>query len=199
MRRKLKECQGQRVMTYQHLEKYVEGDKVWYQPLNGNAWLGPAAVLCQRGSSVWLHSQGDIKKVAACRVKPYKLVDRESGVENEDETKEKYMVMLEDGLADMETLHAEMEKDSTGAKYLTLENSVSFSEMCTFTVELPVSEHKRPKVVSAKRKEVENLMDYSTFEGVRDEGQETIRSRWVVTKKEKHDGQKLQYKDRLVA
>ena len=82
MRRKLKECQSQRVMTYQHLGSYVEGDKVWYQPLNGNSWLGPAAVLCQRGSSVWLHSQGDIKKVAACRVKPYKLVDRESSREN---------------------------------------------------------------------------------------------------------------------
>ena len=66
MRKKLKECQGQRVMAYQHLGEYLEGDKVWYQPLNGNAWLGPAAVLCQRGASVWLHSQGDIKKVAVC-------------------------------------------------------------------------------------------------------------------------------------
>merc|ERR1712002_220890 len=46
MRRKLKECQSQSVMTYQHLGDYVEGDKVWYQPLNGNAWLGPADVLC---------------------------------------------------------------------------------------------------------------------------------------------------------
>ena len=62
MRKKLKECQGHRIMSYQHLEEYVEGDKVWYQPMNGNAWLGPAAVVCQRGTSVWLHSQGDIKK-----------------------------------------------------------------------------------------------------------------------------------------
>ena len=68
MRKKLKECQGHRTMSYQHLGEYVEGDKVWYQPMNGNAWLGPAAVLCQRGTSVWLHSQGDIKKVASCRV-----------------------------------------------------------------------------------------------------------------------------------
>ena len=119
---------------------------------------------------MWLHSQGDIKKVAACRVKPYELVDRESSAENEVQSTERDMVMLEDGLADVDTLHAEMEKDSTGAKYLTLENSVSFSDMCTFIVELPVSEHKIPEVVSAKRKEVENLMDYSTFEEVRDEG-----------------------------
>jgi len=44
-RRKLKECQGIRVQSYQHLDNYVE-DLVWYQPLNGNSWLGPAAVLC---------------------------------------------------------------------------------------------------------------------------------------------------------
>merc|ERR1712237_236135 len=84
MRRKLKECQGHRIMSYKHREEYVEGDKVWYQAMNGNAWLGPAAVLCQRGTHVWLHSQGDIKKVAANRVKPYELVER-SKVEVEEE------------------------------------------------------------------------------------------------------------------
>ena len=52
MRRKLKECQGIRVQAYQHLDEYIEGDLVWYQPLNGNSWLGPVAVLCQRGQSL---------------------------------------------------------------------------------------------------------------------------------------------------
>ena len=52
MRKKLKECQNFRIPSYQHLRNYVEGDKVWYQPLNGTAWYGPAAVLCQRGSTV---------------------------------------------------------------------------------------------------------------------------------------------------
>ena len=42
-------------------------------------------------------------------------------------------------------------------------------------------------------------MDYDVFEEVKDEGQETIGSRWVVTEKEKHDGQELQTKARLVA
>ena len=60
-------------------------------------------------------------------------------------------------------------------------------------------ERKRPGVVSAKRREVENLMDYSTFKEVKDEGQETLGSCWVVTQKEKHDGQKTEYKARLVA
>ena len=49
------------------------------------AWLGPAAVLCQRGASVWLHAQGDIKKVAASKVKPYELIDTGSGDKEEEE------------------------------------------------------------------------------------------------------------------
>ena len=38
MRRKLKECQGIQTQSYQHLGGFVEGDKVWYQTLNGNSW-----------------------------------------------------------------------------------------------------------------------------------------------------------------
>ena len=78
MRRKLKECQGLRTQAYQHMRDYVEGDRVWYQPLNGNSWLGPASVLCQRGQSVWIHTNGDIKKVAACKTKPYELLEMDS-------------------------------------------------------------------------------------------------------------------------
>ena len=52
MRKKLKECQGLRTQAYQHIRDYIEGDRVWYQPLNGTSWLGPASVLCQRGQSV---------------------------------------------------------------------------------------------------------------------------------------------------
>ena len=75
MRKKLKDCQNLRVRDYQHRRDYVEGDKVWFQPLNGNAWIGPALVVTQRGQSVYLHTHGDLKKIAACRVKPYKLVN----------------------------------------------------------------------------------------------------------------------------
>ena len=75
MRQKLKECQDVRVNEYQHRGNYVEGDKVWFQPLNRNAWIGLAAVMCQQGQSVYLHTQGDLKKIAACRVKPFELID----------------------------------------------------------------------------------------------------------------------------
>ena len=113
---------------------------------------------------MWLHSgYGDIKKVAACRVKPYELVDRDVDGEkaNEEKTAEKDQVMLEDGLADiaavdtLEETSEEIEKDTTGAKYLQMENSVCFDDSCVFVVELPVSENGRLEVCEAKKKEIQ--------------------------------------------
>ena len=46
---------------------------------------------------------------------------------------------------------------------------------------------------------MENLIKYGVFEEVLDEGQNMIGSRWVITMKEKADGQKTNYKGRLVA
>ena len=43
------------------------------------------------------------------------------------------------------------------------------------------------------------MKTYETFEEIRNEGQETIGSRWIITEKQKHDGQKHAYKARLVA
>ena len=71
--------------------------------------------------------------------------------------------------------------------------------LCLYKVELRVSEHGRPEVKIAKTNKVKNLLDYDTFEEIEDVGQETIGSRWVITVKEKHDGQKQQTKARLVA
>ena len=64
MKKKLNECQRIRVMKYQHRRPYTQGDRVWCQPKDSNAWLGPAEVHSQQGPSVWIHSMGDIKKVA---------------------------------------------------------------------------------------------------------------------------------------
>ena len=130
MRKKLNECQGLRTQAYQRMRDYVEGDKVWYQLLNGNSWFGPASVLCQRGQSVWIHTNRDIKKVAACKTKPYELLemDLQNTAQNTQNTqstqnthsqhttyqssvtfschytqgKKKKMVMLEEGLSDGE-------------------------------------------------------------------------------------------------
>ena len=105
--------------------------------------------------------------------------------------------MLEDGLQDVDNLQDE-EKNVVGAKYLKVVNSVSFSNVALFTVELPVSEHWRPEVKEAKDTDVSNLLDYDIFEEVKDRGQDTIGSRWVITSKEKHDGQKKNTKATLL-
>ena len=111
MRKKLKDCQNIQVRDYQHRQDYVEGDKVWFQPLNGNAWLGPALVVTQRGQSVYLHTHGDLKKIAACRVKPYELIHTEEhSSQNTQNTKEHTTpntrkVMLEGGLEDIENMY----------------------------------------------------------------------------------------------
>ena len=78
-------------------------------------------------------------------------------------------------------------------------NSVSFSEMCSYVIESPVSEHGRPKVKLVKKNKVKNSMDYNTFEEVSDQGQDSIGSIWVIMVKEKNDGQKQQCKAQLVA
>ena len=55
------------------------------------------------------------------------------------------------------------------------------------------------RLVAKGFQEIENLEKYEVFEEVKYEGQETVGSRWVITKKEKADGQKKNVKGRLVA
>ena len=62
-----------------------------------------------------------------------------------------------------------------------------------------VKEHKKPEVIEAKQREIENLEKYGVFEQVEDVGKETVGSRWVITRKEKADGRKTNNKGRLIA
>jgi len=85
---KLKDCRGIRVRSYQHQGNYIAGDKVWYQYKDGNAWHGPAEVIYQKGNAIFIHSNGDVKKIAACKVKPYDLKERtekENDPKNDEE------------------------------------------------------------------------------------------------------------------
>ena len=66
------------------------------------------------------------------------------------------------------------------------------------TVEIPV-EHGRLDCIQAKEAELQNLLNFQTFEEVEDIGQRTIQSKWVLTEKQAHDGQKKKIKGRLVA
>ena len=48
---------------------YEEGEQVFYQEKDKVAWLGPVKVFCQR---VYDFANGNIKKLHACKVKPFK-------------------------------------------------------------------------------------------------------------------------------
>ena len=103
---------------------------------------------------MYFHTHGDLKKIAACCVKPFELVEREE----QSVSSKTGNVMLEDGLEDVESLFTEdLRNDRIGASYHKRAHSVSFSEMCTFTVELPTSEHWRPEVKITKKAEIKNL------------------------------------------
>ena len=83
--------------------------------------------------------------------------------------------------------------------WMRLENTVCFNEMAIYNVQVPVKEHRIPEVIEAKEKDIENLEKCGVLEEVEDVRQETVGSRWVITRKEKADGQKKNYKGRLVA
>ena len=80
-----------------------------------------------------------------------------------------------------------------------MENAECYDNIAVYVVEVPVAEHKKVEVVEAKERELENFTKYGAFKEVEDNGQERISSGWVITKKEKANGQKTNYKGRLVA
>ena len=45
-----------------------------------------------------------------------------------------------------------------------MENVDCFDEVAIYTLEVSVKEHKRPEVIEAKEKEIENLEKYWVFE-----------------------------------
>ena len=109
--------------------------------------------------------------MVTCRVKPFQLIDRES-IKDSNSKK----VMLEDGLEDAKNLlDQEILKGYTiEEKYLRMANIVPFSEMCTYRIELLVSQHSTLEVKAAKTNEIRSLKDYDTFKEVQDECQERI-------------------------
>ena len=74
--------------------------------------------------------------------------------------------MLEDLLEDVKNFldQKELKGDTVGAKYLRMVNTVSFSEMCNYTIELPASKHGMPEVKAAKINEIKNLIPSRKFE-----------------------------------
>ena len=103
-----------------------------------------------------------------------KIENSEIEIEEENETE------TEEEENENET-ERDLKNDRIGAKYLQIEKSVYFMDYQIYSVEVPVKDHGKPEIVAAKNKEMDNLKFYETYVEVKDEGQETIGSRWVVT------------------
>ena len=63
----------------------------------------------------------------------------------------------------------EMRKEEISTFWMKMENLECFDEMTIYTVVVPVREHKKPEIIEAKQKEIENLEKYGVFEEVEDE------------------------------
>ena len=96
---------------------------------------------------------------------------------------------------DKKQQYAEKESFYTRAEYYECFDD----DLSVYVVEIPTKEHCRLDVVQAKEKEMNNLQSFGTYEEIENEGQCFIDSRWVITEKEDHDGQKTKVKARIVA
>ena len=98
-----------------------------------------STIKCKFMVTVWLLANGEIKKVVAFKVKPYKLIERNMD-DNCKCNKIKKKVRLKDGLEDIENLispekeekqeameKADTESDAVGTNFLKIENSETFS------------------------------------------------------------------------
>ena len=221
--------------SWQHV-KYKQGDLVYVQFQNKKSWSGPVKVFAQDGADVWIFHNGNLMKLATCRVVPVV----EPSQDDDDDLKSEN---IDDEGAIEKRMNDEVDKEVTGTgevsgkggiRYrlrsatrgeaggavtndLLKENITQeviekesfyiraeyhecfFDELPIYVVELPTKEHKRPDVIEAKNKEIQNLKNFETFIEVNDEGQTTIDSRWVISQKEDHDGQKTKIKARIVA
>merc|ERR1712237_117435 len=91
----------------------------------------------------------------------------------------------------------ELDRDQTATFWLQMENTECFDDLAIFADEVPTKEHKKPEVMEAKDRELENLEKYDVFEEVEDTGQDTIGSRWVITKtKQKQNKNKTKTKQK---
>ena len=235
---------------------YRKGEEVYIQREEQKRWSGPVRVVLHEGSSVWVMYNGNLIKLAECRVQP---VHSELGITDSKQMNETNRVSFQkcnntanekseiedvENFEDSRTINnsqdnrtinnsqnnrtinhfksneksdeeigvqtrsntknnKEKEKHALDAHNYYMED---LSHECIdsvmeniMTVEIPVKEHGRLDCIQAKKAELQNLLNFQTFEEVEDIGQRTIQSRWVLTEKQAHDGQKKKIKGRLVA
>ena len=95
-------------------------------------------------------------------------------------------------------MRKDLEKDGLSIFNMKMERSECYYPITTYTVEIPTQQQNAPEMKQAKQKERDNFMKCNVFEEIEDEGKDEITSIWVILEKMKHDGQKVEYKARLL-
>ena len=177
--------------------KYEENDWVFYQEKDKKAWHGPVRVHAHRDRDVFVFTNGDLKKIADCRIQPYRIQSQidtsdkgysatETGIgeiNSEDErdlSDPKPSTERIEGPKTISRSKSEKEnearKDVIRAFWITKQNSKCFDPFTIYVVEVPSKDHNTPEVIDAKEKEIKNLKDFDTFEEIEDEGQKKVGS-----------------------
>ena len=60
-----------------------------------------------------------------------------------------------------------MRRDEISTFWMQVKNSECFDEIAIFTVEIPLREHKMPKLIKDKQKDIENLEKYGFLKKLR--------------------------------
>ena len=211
-KQKITEAAATRVPRYRG-RKYQNGEEVYIQREDLKRWSGPVRVVFHDSPNVWVMFNGNLIKLAECKVQPvYDQTDLDPGFKQSNVVSFK----TDDNCAANSAVNfkkADIEKSgvqtrSKSKREIEVNNYYTehLNNSCidalvenVMTVEIPVKDHGRIDCVEAKKAEIQNLLNFETFEEVADTGQKTIQSRWVLTQKQAHDGQKKKVKGRLVA
>ena len=223
-RQKISEAVATRVPKYKG-RRYENGEEVYIQREDEKRWSGPVKVVLHEGSTVWVIYNGNLIKLAECRVQPVydsHAISPDHGADlksskvsfniNDDNCttnlpEEATLDQSDDDRVGVQTRSMAKVKDKNNhdvnvynfytqqLNHVCLDSNIE----TVMTVEIPVKEHGRMDCIEAKQTELQNLLNFETFEEIPDKGQSTIQSRWVLTEKQAHDGQKRKVKGRLVA
>ena len=154
--------------------KINNGDLVFYQYENKDAWLGPEKVFTTNGGNVFILANGNIRKVPRCNVQLCKNeFENDKGKKEKDNAKVQFDEKVqyeEQGFAndiedkDIEVINKrvtrsmsddkreEMRKEEISTFWTQVYNSECFDELTICTVEVPVKEHKKSEVIETKQR-----------------------------------------------
>ena len=150
-----------------------EGTKVYNFDKDVDTW-GYRKLKISFGENTIKHFETE--EPSACKIKEVHFVSGEEKVRSE-EWKKREVELEKDGVANL--------------------RSTEKIPVKVLAVEIPKKEYDRPEIQEAMREEIKKWNKFGAFELVQDDGQDKIDCRWVVNKKEEHDGQKVDFKARL--